>query len=105
MLGVNFCFDLVFFSYYLDMYNFFYVINLVEFWLGFSVVFLYFVFNFLFYVFEFVYLLLYIQDKDGVLVVINVFYSFCWGGIMVYNVDFKIYNVLVLLVRVKVDMV
>nr|BAE20638.1 unnamed protein product [Mus musculus] len=48
---------------------------------------------------------LYIQDKDGAPVATNAFHSPRWGGIMVYNVDPKIYNASELPVRVEVDMV
>ena len=68
------------------------VINPVESRLGSSAASLYPVLHFLLYVPELAHSPLYIQDKDGAPVATNAFHSPRWGGIMVYNVDPKIYN-------------
>lgn len=73
--------------------------------IGSSAASLYPVLNFLLYVPELAHSPLYIQDKDGAPVATNAFHSPRWGGIMIYNVDPKIYNASDLPVRVEVDMV
>ncbi|XP_076792335.1 GPI-anchor transamidase component PIGS isoform X1 [Arvicanthis niloticus] len=105
MLGVNPRFDPASSSYSLAMHSLPHVINPVESRLGSSAASLYPVLNFLLYVPELAHSPLYIQDKDGAPVATNAFHSPRWGGIMVYNVDPKIYNASELPVRVEVDMV
>uniref|UniRef100_A0A8C2M2V0 Phosphatidylinositol glycan anchor biosynthesis, class S n=1 Tax=Cricetulus griseus TaxID=10029 RepID=A0A8C2M2V0_CRIGR len=92
MLGVNPRFDPASSSYYLAMHRS-------------SAASLYPVLNFLLYVPELAHSPLYIQDKDGAPVATNAFHSPRWGGIMIYNVDPKIYNASDLPVKVEVDMV
>lgn len=105
VLGVNPRFDPASSSYYLAAHSLPHVINPVESRLGSSAASLYPVLNFLLYVPELAHAPLYIQDKDGAPVATNAFHSPRWGGIMVYNVDPKVYNASELPVKVEVDMV
>ncbi|XP_063306031.1 GPI transamidase component PIG-S [Pelobates fuscus] len=89
VLGVTPRFEKSSSSYILNANNLPHVINPVEARLGSSAASLYPVLNFLLYVPEYFHSPLYIQDKDGNRVPTNAFHSPRWGGIMVYNVDYK----------------
>ncbi|CAH2219993.1 GPI transamidase component PIG-S [Pelobates cultripes] len=89
VLGVTPRFEKSSSSYIINANNLPHVINPVEARLGSSAASLYPVLNFLLYVPEYFHSPLHIQDKDGNRVPTNAFHSPRWGGIMVYNVDYK----------------
>ncbi|XP_029466804.1 GPI transamidase component PIG-S [Rhinatrema bivittatum] len=105
LLGVTPRYDKNTSSYILNANSLPHVINPLEARLGSSAASLYPVLNFLLYVPESVHSPLYIQNLDGSPVTTNAFHSPRWGGIMVYNVNYRGAGNMTFPVRVDIDMV